>query len=289
MEWNNLYCEDCISGMKNIEDNTVDIIIADPPYNIKKDFGNNSDNMTLSDYIEWSKKWINEALRVLKPTGTMYIYGFSETLAHLSTNIDINKQRWLIWHYTNKNIPSLNFWQRSHEAILACWKDTPIFNRDDVREPYTEKFLKNSAGKVRNGTKGRYSNGKETIYNAHKNGALPRDVMAISTLAGGASLKERAIYCKTCNKLISPKERQKHENHELIIHPTQKPLALCDRLIKASRPRGNFKVMVPFLGSGSECLSAKLNGGEYIGFDINPEYVFLSKERLNLFSMKSNA
>ena len=158
--------------MKKIKDNTVDIIIADPPYNIGKDFGNNNDSMSLSDYKLWSQKWIKEALRILKPTGTMYIYGFSEILAHISTNIDIDKQRWLIWHYTNKNVPGLNFWQRSHEAILTCWKDKPLFNRDDVREPYTKGFLKNSAGKVRNGTKSRYGEGKETIYKAHEGGGF---------------------------------------------------------------------------------------------------------------------
>lgn len=289
MEWNNIYCEDCIAGMKKIKDNVADIIIADPPYNIGKNFGNNNDNMLLSDYKLWSQKWINEALRILKPTGTMYIYGFSEILAHISTNIDIDKQRWLIWHYTNKNVPGLNFWQRSHEAILTCWKDKPLFNRDDVREPYSETFLKNSAGKIRNGTKSRYGKGKETVYNAHANGALPRDVIPISTLAGGAALKERAIFCKTCNKLISSKDRHKHEEHELIIHPTQKPLSLCDKLIKASRPKGSFKVLIPFSGSGSECIATICNGGEYLGFDINPEYVFLSKERLRLLSTENNA
>ena len=86
MKWNNVYCEDCISGMKKIKDNTVDIIIADPPYNIGKNFGNNNDSMSLSNYKLWSQKWVNEALRILKPTGTMYIYGFSEILAHISTN-----------------------------------------------------------------------------------------------------------------------------------------------------------------------------------------------------------
>ncbi len=273
IELNKVYCEDCLCGMRRIPDNSVDIVIADPPYNIKKDFGNNKDNLPMHQYIDWSKKWINECLRVLKPSGTMYIYGFSEILAHISTLIDIDKQRWLIWHYTNKNVPSLNFWQRSHESIIVCWKEKPIFNRDDVREPYTESFLKNSAGKIRTGTKGRFSHGgKETVYQAHQNGALPRDVIEISTLAGGASLKERAIFCKTCNTPVPPKDRRKHEDHDLIIHPTQKPLVLSTRLIMAAKPDGEFTVLVPFVGSGSECISALKNNGNFIGFEINPDY-----------------
>jgi site-specific DNA-methyltransferase (adenine-specific) len=278
IEWNKIYNEDCIEGMKRIDDNVVDIIIADPPYNIGKDFGNNDDNLPLNEYIDWSSKWINEGLRILKPTGTMFVYGFSEILAHISTLIDIQKQQWLIWHYTNKNVPSLNFWQRSHEAIICTWKDKPIFNRDAVREPYTESFLKNSAGKKRTSTQGRFSSGKkETVYVAHPNGALPRDVFNISTLAGGAALTQRAIYCKDCNKIILPKDRHKHDSHQLIIHPTQKPLDLTNKLIASSRPsENNFKVVIPFVGSGSECLATFMNGGDYIGFEINPDYVLLA-------------
>lgn len=282
MELNKIYLEDCLNGLKKISDDSVDIVIVDPPYNIGKNFGNNKDNMPLKEYIDWSKKWMNECIRIIKSSGTIYIYGFSEILAHLSTLIDIDKQRWLIWNYTNKNVPSLNFWQRSHESILVCWKGKPNFNRDDVREPYTESFLKNSAGKIRNNTKGRFSRGtKETIYCAHEKGALPRDVMNISTLAGGASLRERAIFCKTCNCLIDPKKRKDHENHDLIIHPTQKPLNLSDRLIKAAKPCGkDFIVVIPFVGTGSECISVLKNKGNFIGFEINPEYQLLANEQI---------
>ena len=118
---NIIHNESCIDGIKKLSDESVDIIIIDPPYNIGKDFGNNSDKQNMFDYIEWSKLWIEESIRVLKKTGTMYIYGFSEILAHLSVNIDLPK-RWLIWHYTNKNSPRSSFWQRSHESIICCWK-----------------------------------------------------------------------------------------------------------------------------------------------------------------------
>jgi len=147
----------------------------------------------------------------------IYIYGFSETLAFIRTRIDLNcNVRWLIWNYTNKVTPTLNFWQRTHESILCCcccccccccYKNKPIFNRDDIREPYTETYLKNAVGKVRKSTIGRFSNGeKETIYTAHEKGALPRDIIKLPALAGGSGKKER------------------------VNHPTQKPLELCDIL-----------------------------------------------------------
>jgi site-specific DNA-methyltransferase (adenine-specific) len=257
LELNKIYNEDCIVGMKKIKDESVDIIICDPPYNIGKDFGNDSDKQKMDDYLVWCDTWITESLRILKPHGTLYIYGFSEILAFIRTRVSCNV-KWLVWHYTNKVTPSLNFWQRTHESILCCYKEKPIFNRDDVREPYTETFLKNAAGKVRKATVGRFSNGdKETTYTAHADGALPRDVIKIPALAGGAGKKER------------------------VNHPTQKPLNLCDTLIKASLNKSSSTVLVvPFVGSGSECVSAKKNNIHYIGFEINSDYVTIANQRL---------
>lgn len=278
---NRIVLADCVKGMKDLPSDSVDVIIADPPYNIGKDFGNNQDKRELSDYVKWSKTWINEATRVLKPTGTMFIYGFSEILPYLFVEIPLNK-RWLVWHYTNKNVASLNFWQRSHESIICATKDSPIFNKDEVREPYTKTFLKNAAGKKRNGTNGRFTrNGKETIYKAHQNGALPRDVIKIPALAGGAGKSERWFYCKTCDKVCSPELLPDHKSHEVHKHPTQKPTELTRRLIKSAKPGETGVVLVPFAGSGTECLVAKDLGLNYLGFEINSEYIRLAQDRIN--------
>ncbi len=248
--------DDCVKQMKMMSENSVDIIICDPPYNIGKDFGNNSDKQEMDAYLKWCDEWIFECIRILKPKGTLYIYGFSEILAFIRVRININV-RWIIWHYTNKVTPSLNYWQRTHESILCCSKEKPHFNRDEVREPYTDTFLKNAAGKVRKATKGRFSNGNtETTYTAHENGALPRDVIKISALAGGAGKKER------------------------VNHPTQKPLQLCEKLIKACKNGEDTLLVVPFAGSGSECVAAKKENINFIGFEINDEYVNLCNERL---------
>ena len=138
--------DDCIKKMKELKSDSVDIIICDPPYNIGKDFGNNSDKQEMDTYLKWCDKWIGECIRILKPNGTLYIYGFSEILAFIRVRIYINV-RWIIWHYTNKVTPSLNHWQRTHERYYVVVKMKPHFNRDDVREPYTDAFLKNAAGK----------------------------------------------------------------------------------------------------------------------------------------------
>lgn len=279
---NKIILNDAVEELKKLPNESCDVIIIDPPYNIGKDFGNDSDKRELKEYVDWSKIWINECVRVMKPTGTMFIYGFSEILAYLSVEIPI-KKRWLIWHYTNKNVASLNFWQRSHEAIICAWKNQVIFNRDNIREPYTEGFLNGAAGKIRKGTIGRFSSsGKETVYKAHENGALPRDVIKIPALAGGAGMNERWFICKTCdNDVFSPRELKKHKDHKIIKHPTQKPLELCKKLIKSAMPEKNGTVLVPFVGTGAECAAAKELGQAYIGFEINPAYIKIAEKTIS--------
>lgn len=281
-ELNKIHCTDCIFAMKKIPDNSFDIIIIDPPYNIWKEFWNDSDKQEMSDYIERSQKWIHESFRILSKTGTIYIYWFSEILAHISVNIKFPK-RWLIWHYTNKNIPSLNFWQRSHEAIICTRKDKPIFNRDLVREPYTKWFLNGSAWKIRTATWWRFNRGnKETIYFAHENWALPRDVIKVSTLAWWKWMNERVFYCKNCKCIFFSKEKHKHNNHNTVIHPTQKPSELTKKLILSSyHTNKTTKILVPFAWSWSECKVAKDLWLNFLWFEINPDYVKLGNGLLD--------
>lgn len=281
---NKIILKDCIVGMKEIPDNSIDTIVADPPYNIGKDFGNDSDKQEMNDYLKWCEEWIDEGYRVLSDGGSMFIYGFSEILAHIFVNIPYNNKKWLIWHYTNKTTPSLKDWQRSHESIIQVWKgDKKTFNLDDVREKYSETFLKNAAGKVRKSTKGRFSKGdKETIYVANDKGALPRDVFKIPALAGGAGSVERWFYCLECEQAYHPKEKNEHSNHQIFTHPTQKPIELTRRLFLSSVPKNTQpNVLVPFAGSGSELVVAKTMGFNFIGFELNSEYVNLGNSWLD--------
>ncbi|MDR1941698.1 MAG: site-specific DNA-methyltransferase [Endomicrobium sp.] len=281
---NKIFNEDCLEGIKKIPNDAFDIIICDPPYNIGKNFGNDSDKQNHADYIEWVKLWLLECQRVIKRTGTIFIYGFDEILAYISVLLPMEQQRWIIWHYTNKNVPSLNFWQRSHESIICYWRDKPIFNRDAVRVPYTDGFLKGSAGRIRPLSKtARFGGEKQTVYEANPNGALPRDVICESTLAGGAALKERIIYSKSKDCIIDPKQRTQYDERDLIMHPTQKPLELTDKLIKSCRPASDFNVLIPFCGSGSECIAVLQNEGNFTAFEINPEYILLASKNVEKY------
>ncbi|MBF2755140.1 MAG: site-specific DNA-methyltransferase [Gammaproteobacteria bacterium AqS3] len=254
-------------------------MLADPPYNIGKDFGNNSDRLPLNDYIAWSHQWLARCLDLLADNGIIYIYGFAEILARIAVLYPPQQQRWLVWHYTNKAAPSATFWQRSHESILCLWKlgeHRPKLEIDQIREPYTEGYLNNAVGKRRAGTVSRFggNSGRVTTYKAHKDGALPRDVLKVPALAGGAGASERWFMCRSCgDEVYPPREIARHRECRLLKHPTQKPMQLTERLIR-SRIRGRRgRVLIPFAGSGSECIVAEDLGVEWRGIEINPLYV----------------
>ena len=261
-----------------------DVVIADPPYNIGKDFGVTNDNMPLKKYLDWTEEWLGECFRLLAENGIIYVYGFPEILAHIAVKYPINRQRWLVWHYTNKTTPSGKFWQRSHESILCLWesdKARPVLEIDQIREPYTQGYMSN-VGKSRASTASRFNGnrkGKATVYKAHENGALPRDVLKVPALAGGLGASERWFLCHDCGgKVFPPSEIAEHREHEIFKHPTQKPMQLTQRLI-ASRINGNDgRTLIPFAGSGSECVVAKQLGVDWLGVEINPLYVDFARK-----------
>ena len=255
---------------------SFDVVIADPPYNIGKDFGNNHDAMPMLDYIEWSKQWLADCFKLLKADGLIYVYGLPEIIAHISVNYPIDEQRWLVWHYTNKTVPSSQFWQRSHETILCLWKPgtrRPDLEIDQIREPYTPNYLR-CAGRERRETPSRFgSEGRRTIYNAHENGALPRDVIKVPALAGGAGRSERWFVCRSCDMtLYPPGELSSHRTHDIIKHPTQKPMELSKRLLLSRIGDSGGRALIPFAGSGSECVVAQRMGIDFLGIEMNPEY-----------------
>ena len=112
-----LFFGDSLKWLATLESETVDLVFADPPYNIKKADWDDFDSH--DEYIEWSTQWMKEAARVLKKDGTLFVCNFSEILADMKVAAMpfFKRCRWLVWHYKNKaNLGS--DWGRSHESIL---------------------------------------------------------------------------------------------------------------------------------------------------------------------------
>ena len=137
-----LYNLDAVEFLKSIENESIDLIFADPPYNIHKAEWDSFQSQ--KQYVEWSMLWIKEAQRVLRPTGTLYICGFSEILADLKWAAShlFKGCKWLVWFYRNKANLGKD-WGRSHESLLHFRKSKDFtFNMDEVRIPYNAHTLK---------------------------------------------------------------------------------------------------------------------------------------------------
>jgi len=130
---------DSIQKMQELNSRSVDLIIADPPYNLGKDYGNGSDTKSFEEYIQFTKKWTKEATRILKETGTIYVFmGFrfiSYLFQILEKENSLNFANWICWHYT-QGIGKKNGFSPRHDDILMFTKsDNYTFNLDSIRIP----------------------------------------------------------------------------------------------------------------------------------------------------------
>jgi DNA modification methylase len=127
------------SKLKDFQAESVDLIIADPPYNLNKDYGNKSDSKSFDEYISFTKDWTNEATRILKPNGTIYVFmGFrfiSYLYQILENDNSLYFNNWICWFYT-QGIGKKKGFSPRHDDILMFTKSKDFtFNLDDVRIP----------------------------------------------------------------------------------------------------------------------------------------------------------
>ncbi len=249
-----LYNEDSISFLKKLDSNSVDLIFADPPYNIKKAEWDTFSSQ--KEYVDWSMEWISESHRVLKKTGSLYICGFSEILADIKWAAShlFKGCKWLVWFYRNKaNLG--NDWGRSHESILHFRKSKDfIFNIDEVRIPYNEHTLKYPQRTQAESSQ--YSNGgkKSYVWEPNPLGAKPKDVFEIPTIS--------------------------NSSWEKYPHLTQKPVELLRKIILSSSNEDNL-IVDPFGGSGTTYAVAEAYNRKWLGTELESNYCLIIKERLS--------
>ena len=247
-----LYCTGAMDLLSAIPDDTVDVIFADPPYNINKADWDKFASM--SEYVNWVQEWLEQCQRILKPEGSTYVMGFSEILAHISVMATdlFSSVRWVIWHYRNKPSLGKSDWVRSHEAILHLRKSSSSsFYIDYIREPYnkhTKKYPERAQGES-----SQYGNGKEHKWKPDMRGAKPRDVIDIPAISNG--MKESTD------------------------HPTQKPEELLRRLLLAVTQPGDL-VVDPFGGSGTTYVVSEQLKLNWLGCDLSEEYCKMAATRL---------
>ena len=249
-----LYQGNSIQWLASLDDSSVDLVFADPPYNIKKADWDNFESQ--EEYINWSIQWIAQASRILKSSGSLYVCGFSEILADLKHPASryLKHCRWLIWHYKNKANLGQD-WGRSHESIIHFRKSNSTqLNIDDIRTPYGAHTLKYpSHPQAETSAYGHGRNQPRENWNPHPKGAKPKDVIDIPT---------------TCNGM-----------GEKTPHPTQKPEELLRKFVLASSNEGDL-VVDPFSGSGTTIVVAEQLNRRWMGCDLNHQYNQWAIERI---------
>lgn len=240
---NDIYNEDCLITMKKIEDKTIDLIIADPPYfEIYGEFDFVWQNQ--EDYLTWCKKWIIECKRILKNTGTIYIWG----------KIGFGK---------GYSLFKLCDWIEEQKLFL-------------VQSWITQK---NCRGR---GNRKSYMNAREELVHLTKSKEYTWNPIYLSESVNRKDLgfdgKPRRNTHKRCSDVwidITEASQSSKERFKTSIghsFPTVKSIKLCNRIITSSSNPDDV-VYIPFAGSGSEIVSCLCNQRHWIASEINSEYV----------------
>lgn len=237
--------KDALIEIGTIPDESVDLIIADPPYGLGKDYGNDSDKRPRPEFLAWMKQWLEISTPKLKPTGSLYIFATwrysPEIFVFLKDKLIMLNE--IIW---DRKVPSMGGSTRRFSSVhdtIGFFAKTEkyYFDLDAVRIPYDEETKKARSRSIFVGKKW-----LEVGYN-------PKDVWSVSRL----------------HRIHSEREN----------HPTQKPLEIVERMVKASSPEGGV-VLDPFAGSGTTVEACIKNNRHYIAFELNTAYYNIILQRV---------
>lgn len=286
----NLFVQgDCIEEMKKIKDNTVDLIIADPPYwkvvNEKWDYK----WKTEADYIQWSLEWISEAARTLRLGGSFYLFGYFRTLALLvpyfeEMGLELRQQIIL-----DKGMKAISGRATKKYRMFPNVTESCLFIVKDNKQ-FVKPFLKSHQAKL-----GLSSKEINEGLGVKSNGGGMWSIYTGKNICEQFPTKELWEKLSKVLDFDLPYETVAQTYHPIMgitdvwrdidfyaedrIHPTQKPLPLIKRLIEASSNEGDL-VMDPFAGSGSTAVASILMGRQYITFETNDEYCRLAQDRI---------
>ena len=260
MKTNKIYNEDCLSFMKRMDDACIDLCYADPPFNSGRNYtgtvatrsegaGFNDTWQNMQDYLTYMTLRIIEIRRILKPTGSFYLHCDPSASHYLKVACDgvfgmDNFKNEIIWHYSGGNSSSKHF-RKKHDTIFFYSKNIKLnkFNVDCNRVPYSK-----NSNFVKHGIK---SKAGKWYYPNPKGKAM-----------------DSVWYIPIINQMA--KERTGY--------PTQKPVKLLERIIKASSNEGDV-VLDPFCGSGTTLVAAYNLRRKFIGLDKSSEACEISKSR----------
>ena len=239
---------DCFDVMPVIDDGSVDLIFADPPYNIGKRFGEFQDSWP-SDlaYAEWCFSWLALCVRKLKPNGSIYVMTSTEAMPHVDLWIRdrLTVMSRIVWHYDSSGVQAKKYFGSMYEPILFCVKDKKdyVFNAAAIEV------------EARTGAVRKLIDYRKDVPAPYKTTKVPGNTWYI------------------------PRVRYRMPEYEK--HPSQKPERLLERIIKASSNPGDL-VLDPFAGTFTTCAVAQRLGRRTIGIETQDEYVMIGLRRLGI-------
>lgn len=248
-----VYTMDCMAFLKSLKNDSVDLAIMDPPYNLN--VADWDTFMSHDKFLEFTYSWIDALIPKLKNTGSLYVFNTSFNSAFILQHLHNRKlifQNWITWDKRDGLACAKTRYVNGHETILFFTKSRKYtFNYDDIRVPYesTER-IKHAR------TKGILKNGKRWFPNPR--GKLCSEIWHITS--------ERHK-CKVNGKT------------QRLLHKTIKPIDMIERIVKASS-NVNDLVVDCFVGSGTTAFVCKNLRRDFLGCDNNPTYTAMTQERL---------
>lgn len=241
---------DSLKELQKLEDESIHLIFADPPYNIGKNFNGNKDKWQTDElYLEWCYKWLDLCIQKLKPNGSLYVMTSTQFMPYfdiyLSKKLTILSR--IAWYYDSSGVQAKKYYGSMYEPILFCVKNSKnyIFNAQDI-------LVEAKTGAIRK------------LIDYRKN---PPQIFSSQKVPGNVWEFSRVRY-----------RMEEYENH-----PTQKPTALLERIIKASSNMWDI-VLDPFSGTFTTSFVAKKLGRKSIGIELQEDYIKIGLRRVAIQS-----
>jgi site-specific DNA-methyltransferase (adenine-specific) len=244
--------------MRGIETGSVDLVFADPPFNIGYDYDVYDDRKKAEDYLAWSRRWGEQAARVLKPNGTFWLAIGDDFAADLKLlfqkDMGFACRSWIIWYYTF-GVNCTKKFSRSHTHLFHFVGNAKnyTFNTAAIRVPSARQLV--------------YADSR-----AHPDGRLPDDTWILrpqDVPEGFSADQDTWYFSRVCGTF---KERAGW-------HGCQMPERLLARIISVSSNPGDL-VLDPFAGSGTTLVVAKKLGRRWLGCELSDNYVAKINARL---------
>src|SRR5262245_17472850 len=256
MNWNTVVTGDCLDVLSRLPAQSVDLVFADPPFNIGYGYDVYDDKRGKTDYLAWADEWLSAVVRVLAPSGSLFLAIGDEFVAEHKVRLDdfgLTLRNWIVWHYTF-GVSCTKKFNRSHAHILY-YTNHPrdfTFNPEHIRVP----------------------SARMTTYadrRANPVGKLPDDTWVLRPQETDDHFQPDSDTWYASRVCGTFRERTGH--------PCQMPEAVLERIIRVASNE-NDVVLDPFAGSGTTLAVAKKLGRRYFGVELSQDYADGVQKRL---------